>query len=59
MTLLKKESKKTDSKTKKDKPISDKLFNITKSNGRTIQRSGKEDYIKKLYESKGWKVEEL
>lgn len=49
----KKESKKTESKSKKNK-----LYNITKSNGRTIQRSGKEDYIKKLYESKGWKVEE-
>ena len=59
MAKEKKESKKTDSKPKKDKPISDKSFNITKSNGRTIQRSGKEDYIKKIYEAKGWKVEEV
>ena len=44
----------TDSKPKKDK-----LYNITKSNGSVIQRTGKGDYFKKLYESKGWKVEEV
>ena len=54
-----KETKKTKNKPKKDKPIVDKSFNITKSNGKIIQRTGKEDYIKKLYESKGWKVEEV
>ena len=50
----KKESKKIESKPKKDK-----LYNITKSNGNVIQRSGKGDYFKKLYDSKGWIVEEV
>ena len=54
MGKIKKESKKTDSNPKKDK-----LYKITKSNGSVIQRTGKGDYFKKLYESKGWKVEEV
>ena len=54
----KKESKKSSSKPKENQPKSDKLYNITKSNGNTIQRSGNGEYLKKLYESKGWKVEE-
>tara|TARA_R100000808_G_C2118951_1_gene130736 strand:+ start:385 stop:564 length:180 start_codon:yes stop_codon:yes gene_type:complete len=58
MAKDKKETKKTENKPKKDKPISEKLYNITKSNGNVIQRVGKGDYLKKHYESKGWKVEE-
>ena len=49
---------KKESKKKENKPELKKLYNITKSNGNIIQRNGKGEYLKKLYEAKGWKVEE-
>ena len=47
--------KKADNKDKK--AIS--KYKITKPNGRIIERDASRKGIKKYYESKGWKVEEL
>ncbi len=52
-----KETKKSTKKEKKETKSSGK-YKITKSNGNVIYREGLGDYVK-VYESKGWKVEEI
>tara|TARA_R100001530_G_scaffold70183_1_gene49713 strand:- start:36 stop:188 length:153 start_codon:yes stop_codon:yes gene_type:complete len=49
--------KETKKSVKKEVKSSGK-YKITKSNGNVIYREGLGDYVK-VYESKGWKVEEV
>ena len=47
--------KKTEKKTTK----ADKVYNITKANGKVIQRTNIADVMMKRYKENGWKVEEV
>ena len=49
-----------DKKAKKTAVKKNVTFNITKSNGKVIQRPSEfvNEDVKKIYEAKGWKVEE-
>ena len=50
------EKKKT---TKKATPKKSGIFKITKSNGNVIERINMKDGVRKTYDDKGWKVEEV
>ena len=54
----KKDKKVTKKETKKPVDVKSVEYKITKSNGGVIFRKDIGDY-KKVYESKGWKVEEV
>ena len=53
-----KESKKPEAKKPEVKKSADKLYRITKPNGKVIERYNLGDYVK-TYEAKGYKVEEI